>query len=224
MTDSNTDAFALLTRLFAALDGEDASITHPYGTTSAGKELSHSGLMAFVAEWDTTPEPPALGITWEEMTPQQRWERARWSAQHALVQKLSELRKEFQALQTEDAEEVARAAISDELVQRVLRAWWRGYEEGIRNAPSNRRGEGVNQKDGAKAAQWAMKEALQFAGGQPDEATVLAAVATHKQAQLKHQRELIPKNANSSNLHQRIAEEAMRDVLLEHLEGAPGTA
>jgi hypothetical protein len=216
MADQNLDALELLTRIFAALDGEDTSIAYSYGITSSGKELSHNGLMAFVAEWDTYPEPPALGIAWEEMTPQQRWERARWSAQHALVQKLSELRKEFQALKTEDVEEKARTAVSDELVKQVLRAWWRGYEEGVRNAPSNRRSEGVSQQDGAKAAQWAMKEALQFAGGQPNEATVLAAVKTHKQAQLKYQRELLPKNVNSSNIYQRIAEEAMRDVLLEY--------
>lgn len=86
-------AASLLKQVFAALDGDDESILYPYGVTSRGDEVTIGGLMAFVAEWDTHPEPPHLGISWEEMTNEQRFERAKWSAQHALVKRLAELRK-----------------------------------------------------------------------------------------------------------------------------------
>lgn len=95
MTDESTQetAASLLKQVFAALDGDDEGILYPYGVTRRGDEVTIGGLMAFVAEWDTHPEPPHLGFSWEEMTTEQRFERAKWSAQHALVKRLAELRK-----------------------------------------------------------------------------------------------------------------------------------
>lgn len=86
-------AASLLKQVFAALDGDDESILYPYGVTSRGDEVTVGGLMAFVAEWDTHPEPLHVDISWEEMTHEQRFERAKWNAQHALVKRLAELKK-----------------------------------------------------------------------------------------------------------------------------------
>lgn len=87
-------AASLLKQVFAAFDGDDQSILYPYGVTAKGREVTIGGIMAFVAEWDTNPEPPFLGIAWEAMTNEQRFERAKWSAQHALIKRLADLRKE----------------------------------------------------------------------------------------------------------------------------------
>jgi hypothetical protein len=87
-------AASILKQVFAAFDGDDQSILYPYGVTSRGREVSIGGIMAFVAEWDTHPEPPFLDILWEDMTVEQRFERAKWSAQHALIKRLADLRKE----------------------------------------------------------------------------------------------------------------------------------
>jgi DNA primase len=98
MTTSEETAASILKQVFAAFDGDDPGILYAYGVTARGNEVTIGGIMAFVSEWDTNPEPPFLGISWEAMSNEQRFERAKWSAQHALIKRLADLRKEAEGI------------------------------------------------------------------------------------------------------------------------------
>lgn len=97
---------AILEDIFSALDG-DATVSFEIGRMRRGDgtdggPITIGGIQSFMAEWDVHQEPPALGIRWEDMTNEQRFERSKWSAQHALIKRLADLKAQFEHAKEKD--------------------------------------------------------------------------------------------------------------------------
>ena len=82
---------SLVTDIFAALDGD--GIEYEYGTFGSGKPATIGGIASFTADWNSHEEPAWRGERWEDLTREQRFESAKFSAQHALIKELGDLRR-----------------------------------------------------------------------------------------------------------------------------------
>jgi hypothetical protein len=80
----------LLDRVFAALDGE--GISFQYGEYRNGRPATIGGIASFTSEWDSAPEASWRGEDWDTLTPEQKFESSKFSAQHQLVTRLAEIK------------------------------------------------------------------------------------------------------------------------------------
>jgi hypothetical protein len=71
---------AVVAELFAALEG--TGISFQYGEFTSGKPATIGGIQSFTADW----EP------WDSLTSEQKFQSSKFSAQHALVKKLAEIK------------------------------------------------------------------------------------------------------------------------------------
>lgn len=118
-----TTAEAILAAVFDALDGKTGAFE--YAHTKRDQPLTVGGIMSFLDEFnDPKPEPAWRDKSWEERTVAERYESMRFSAQHALIKKLADLRKAYDELPT--AEPIPA---STEWVEQVNRALFRYDQE-----------------------------------------------------------------------------------------------
>lgn len=83
----------LIERLFGVLDGD--GISFEYGTFRSGKPATIGGIASFTVDWDTAEEPSWRGEPWDTLTKEQKFESSKFSAQHALIKELAELKSEW---------------------------------------------------------------------------------------------------------------------------------
>ena len=86
----------LITDTFDALEG--TKLSYQYGEFKSGEPATIGGIGAFTADWDGEQIPSWRGEPWESLTTEQKFESSKFSAQHALINRLGELRGKYKEI------------------------------------------------------------------------------------------------------------------------------
>jgi len=84
---------SLISAVFGALDGE--GINYQYGEFKNGEPATIGGIQSFTADWNGDKIPSWRGERWEDLTTEQKFESSKFSAQHALINRLGDLRRKY---------------------------------------------------------------------------------------------------------------------------------